>query len=134
MLALMLEAPKFRQMVTEKAMKSSRFLSPSNFDKYCQDLMVLCLRFASVPGFVGNMAILQKAVVKGYSTANGRTFLEGLPLQASFLDLCQTLISSKNALAILPSDAAPPRPPSDKSRPKPEGLRANLTQGSPPAV
>ena len=120
----MLESSKFRKMVSDKAMKHSRFFSPSDFDKYCQDLMVLYLRFSTVPGFFGSMILLQKAVIKGVSTESGRTLLEGLALQGSFLELCQTLISSKNAHAILPSDAAPPRPPSDKSRPKPEGLES----------
>ncbi len=115
LLALMLESPRFRKMVSEKAMKPSRYFNSSDYDKYCQDLMALYLRFSTVPGFFGPMNLLQKAVVKGISTESGRTLLEGLALQGSFLELCQTLISSKNALAILPSDTAPPRPPSDKS-------------------
>jgi hypothetical protein len=96
--------------------------------------MALAMKYQTIPEFFGNMNRLQKLVIKGVSTINARGLLEGLPVQPSYFDLAELLITSKGALALLLPDPTPPRPPSDKSRSKPEGLRANLAQGSPPGT
>ena len=132
-LDLMLESPNFCAMITELAMKPSLYFNPPAYNTLCEKLMTLALRFKTVPGFTGPMAPAQKAVAACLSTETTRAYVRNLPIQQTFHELCQTLISLKSVLAVLKSAPRPPRSPSDKSRTKDEGLRANLAQGSPPS-